>query len=134
MEKFKKALKATLGDRINDMFYLGSLATNPTKQGRGYASALVKLSTDRVSLDIKAYSNITYTQHVNMLSTRRTLKVVQSGYCRVIWPMKDFIITWDFVPRPRLFWEMIRRGTSLQLWPLWCVWIHAMRDDAADVL
>ena len=42
MEKSKQAMKEALGSRVDDMVCLHTLYTKPAKQGRGYASALVR--------------------------------------------------------------------------------------------
>ena len=39
-----------LGDRTSQMIEIGTLATTPESQGRGYASALVHIATDLVRL------------------------------------------------------------------------------------
>ncbi|KAI0700776.1 hypothetical protein BC835DRAFT_1326425 [Cytidiella melzeri] len=43
---FRQAILEFLGNRVKDMFELGGLATRPSKQGRGYGSALVRVVTD----------------------------------------------------------------------------------------
>ncbi|KAI0700763.1 hypothetical protein BC835DRAFT_364085 [Cytidiella melzeri] len=43
---FRQAVTEFLGDRVKDMFEVGGLATRPSKQGRGYGSALVKGVSD----------------------------------------------------------------------------------------
>ncbi|RDX44722.1 hypothetical protein OH76DRAFT_1046452 [Lentinus brumalis] len=44
--KLRTMFKSALGDRVNDMMELAGLATAPEKQGRGYATALVKFLND----------------------------------------------------------------------------------------
>lgn len=44
-----KATKEALGDRAKEAVHLDILATAPDKQGRGYASRLIKVVTDIVS-------------------------------------------------------------------------------------
>ena len=42
-------LDSALGERVHDMLEIQSLATAPAKQGRGYASTLVRVVNDLVS-------------------------------------------------------------------------------------
>lgn len=42
MKKYKQTLDEVFGDRTDDMVYIRIICTNPAKQGRGYASALVR--------------------------------------------------------------------------------------------
>ncbi|RDX44703.1 hypothetical protein OH76DRAFT_1559523 [Lentinus brumalis] len=44
--KLRAMFKSALGDRVNEMMELAGLATAPEKQGRGYATALVKALND----------------------------------------------------------------------------------------
>ena len=43
-------LESALGARMQEMMEIQSLSTAPSKQGRGYASALVQVVNDLVSL------------------------------------------------------------------------------------
>ena len=44
------ALKTAIGSRISELIEIGYLVTRPDRQGRGYASALVRLGTALVCL------------------------------------------------------------------------------------
>ncbi|RPD62152.1 hypothetical protein L226DRAFT_535520 [Lentinus tigrinus ALCF2SS1-7] len=44
--KLRAMIKSALGDRVSEMMELSGLATAPAKQGRGYATALVKYLND----------------------------------------------------------------------------------------
>ncbi|EKM52805.1 uncharacterized protein PHACADRAFT_186867 [Phanerochaete carnosa HHB-10118-sp] len=46
MSKASSTAKEVLGDKISQMIEVDSLATAPERQGRGYASTLVRLATD----------------------------------------------------------------------------------------
>ena len=48
--KYGAAAQAVLGPELARAVELGSLATRPDRQGRGYASALVRIVTARVCL------------------------------------------------------------------------------------
>ena len=50
-------LKSLLGDTIDDMFEIQALATLPSKQGRGYATALMKVVHDMVSCCVALHPN-----------------------------------------------------------------------------
>jgi len=50
MTKMNAALKASLGDRMKEMYYLDHLATIPAKQGRGYATTLCRVFTDEADM------------------------------------------------------------------------------------
>ena len=43
-------LESALGARMHEMMEIQSLSTAPSKQGRGYASALVRVVNDLVSV------------------------------------------------------------------------------------
>ena len=46
--KYRECMKRVLGDKLNTMICLGSLATAPEKQHRGYATTLVQLVNSKV--------------------------------------------------------------------------------------
>ena len=46
----REAVKVFIGPRVSEMIEIGGLATRPDRQGRGYASALVRIATARVCL------------------------------------------------------------------------------------
>ena len=47
-EETQKAVEQGLGDKTKDMWEIMALGTTPARQGRGYASALVRVITDQV--------------------------------------------------------------------------------------
>ena len=48
--KYTASIQKHLGERVKEMYVVASLATDPEKQGHGYASTLVRVVTDRVSV------------------------------------------------------------------------------------
>ncbi|KAJ3539695.1 hypothetical protein NM688_g6329 [Phlebia brevispora] len=44
LEKIRKAVRSSCGDRLQDMFYISGVATAPAKQRRGYASTLMRMA------------------------------------------------------------------------------------------
>ncbi|KAF9482923.1 hypothetical protein BDN70DRAFT_874337 [Pholiota conissans] len=53
-EKSKAALDATIRDRLEDMIFLGLLATEPASQGKGYGGALLEAINDYADKHNKA--------------------------------------------------------------------------------
>ncbi len=49
-DKTEQATKEVLGDRKDSMIYLANVCTAPEKQGRGYASTLIRIVTAKVAV------------------------------------------------------------------------------------
>ncbi|KAF8897730.1 hypothetical protein BD779DRAFT_398403 [Infundibulicybe gibba] len=61
-EKRKNLTTKTLGDRVDQMFYVGCLATEPASQGRGYGSALMQAAISLADATNQALWLITATE------------------------------------------------------------------------
>lgn len=110
LNKRETAIKEAIGNEADDMLYLGSLATAPSKQGRGYGARLVGSLTAEVCRPLLLFF---YTRELT-LYPRLMLKVVQYGCALPIRTTLVFMNVVDFLQLTSSFWaETTLHGSSL---------------------
>ena len=72
--KLRAMLKSVFGERVDQMMELSGLATSPAKQGRGYATALVRTLNDMV----KSAAYLTFDMNASCAHARVLLHVRQA--------------------------------------------------------
>ena len=91
--KLRAMLKSVFGERVDQMMELSGLATSPAKQGRGYATALVRTLNDMV----RSTAHLTFGMNVSCAHARVLLHVRQAD-------SRDCAV-WVFTDDAKWFYE-----------------------------